>query len=475
MPPQLPDRPASPTLLVAGTTAAIAAVPAALLAGLAAFELVSERAAAVLAAAFALAGTLAGLVVYRDLARLVLALKRAEAGLPLEPLPILPPLRKIAEAAGRLADSLRERTSEVDRLAGAAVRIVEGLPDPLIVLDAEARPVMLNGAARDLFTPPAADKPDLGALLRHPELRTAVERAGRGERPEAVSVTLPVPVERELVAKATGLDPPLRNGGRVLVTLSDRTRERRVEQMRADFIANANHELRTPLTSLLGFIETLRGPAAEDRDAQKRFLAIMAQEATRMSRLIDDMLSLSRIEMMEHTAPKGVADLPALARRTIEALEPRIAARQMRAELTVDPAVQPIVGDPDQLAQVVTNLIDNAVKYGRDGGTIRVRVFPTPAQGGRPAGVAVSVTDDGIGIPRQHIPRLTERFYRVDAARSRAIGGTGLGLAIVKHVLNRHRGQLDIESEEGRGSTFTAWLPAVPAEATRPIAQPAAA
>ncbi|MCS6781438.1 MAG: ATP-binding protein, partial [Geminicoccaceae bacterium] len=199
------------------------------------------------------------------------------------------------------------------------------------------------------------------------------------------------------------------------------------------------------------------------------------QEAARMSRLIDDMLSLSRIEMMEHTAPKGVADLPALVRRTIEALEPRIAARRMRVELAVDPAVRPIVGDPDQLAQVATNLLDNAVKYGREGGSIRVRVFATAAEGGRPAGVAIAVTDDGLGIPRQHIPRLTERFYRVDAARSRAIGGTGLGLAIVKHVLNRHRGVLEIESEEGKGSTFTAWLPAVPVDTPRPVAQPAAA
>jgi len=475
MPQPLPDRPASPPLLVAGTAAAIAAVPAALLAGLAAFEVVSEETAAALAAAFALAGTIAGIVVYRDLSRLVLALKRAEAGEPFETLPALPPLRRIAEAARRLAESLRDRSTEVDRLAGAAQRIVEGLPDPLLLLDAEGRPVMLNGAARELFTPPAAEGPDLGALLRHPGLRAAVERAASGERMDAVSVTLPVPVERELLAKATVLEPPLRNGGRVLVTLSDRTRERKVEQMRADFIANANHELRTPLASLLGFIETLRGPAAEDREAQARFLAIMAEEASRMARLIDDMLSLSRIEMMEHTAPKGVADLPTLTRRAVEALEPRIAARRMRVELSVDPAVRPIVADPDQIAQVVTNLVDNAVKYGRDGGSIRIRILVTPPHGARPAGVAIAVADDGVGVARQHIPRLTERFYRVDTARSRAIGGTGLGLAIVKHVLNRHRGMLEIESEEGKGSTFTAWLPAVPAEAgpartPRPVA-----
>jgi two-component system phosphate regulon sensor histidine kinase PhoR len=459
------DGPGRPTLLVAGTAAAIAAAPASVLAALAAADLVPQGAAGLLALGFAAAGLLAGLVWYRELVRLSRALHRAEAGLPPDDLPRLPPLRRVAEAADRLATSIRARGQEVDRLSRAAVRIVEGLPDPLIVLDGDARPVTLNAAARDAFTPPGSRTPDLGALLRHPALRAAVDRVAGGGQPESISITLPVPVERELVAQVTALDPPLPDGGRIMLVLSDRTRERRIEQMRADFIANANHELRTPLASLIGFIETLRGPAADDREAQARFLPIMAEQAQRMSRLIDDMLSLSRIEMTEHTPPRGSADLAVLARRSAEALEPRLAARRMRIELQVADGVRPIVADQDQIAQVMANLLDNAVKYGREGGRIVIRVAPAPPRGGRPPGVTVAVSDDGQGIPRRHIPRLTERFYRVDAARSRAVGGTGLGLAIVKHILNRHRGSLEIESEEGKGSTFTVWLPAAEPEA----------
>jgi two-component system phosphate regulon sensor histidine kinase PhoR len=449
--------PGRPTLLVAGTAAAIAAAPAAILAALAASDAIRPETAGWLALGLAVAGLLVGLVWYRDLERLSQALARAEAGQPPGDLPRLPPLRRVAEAADRLARSIRARAREVDSLSRAAVRIVEGLPDPLIVLDREGRPVTLNAAAREGFTPPGAAAADLGALLRHPALRAAVDRAAEGGASESVAVTLPVPVERELVVQVIGLDPPLPDGGRILLVLSDRTRERRIEQMRADFIANANHELRTPLASLIGFIETLRGPAADDREAQARFLGIMAEQAQRMSRLIEDMLSLSRIEMSEHTPPRGVADLAALVRRTAEALEPRIATRRMRIELDLADGVHPILADPDQIAQVIANLLDNAVKYGRDGGRIGVRLAPTPAAGSRPAGIALAVSDDGPGIPRQHIPRLTERFYR-------AIGGTGLGLAIVKHILNRHRGSLEIASEEGKGSTFTVWLPATAPE-----------
>lgn len=458
-------RPGRPVPVVAGTAAAIAAVPAAILAALAAAGRIGSDVALLLGLGFVAAGLAAGLVWYRELIRLARAFDRAEAGLAPDDLPRLAPLRRVAEAADRLAGSIRARGEEVDRLSRAAVRIVEGLPDPLIVLNDEARLTALNTAARETFTPPGARAPELGALLRHPALRAAVDRVAAGGAAESVAITLPVPVERDLVAQVTALDPKLPDGGRIMLVLSDRTRERRIEQMRADFIANANHELRTPLASLIGFIQTLRGPAADDRAAQARFLAIMAEQAERMSRLIDDMLSLSRIEMSEHMPPRGSADLAALARRAAEALEPRVAARQMRVELQVAEGVRPIVADPDQIAQVLANLLDNAVKYGGEGGRIAIRVAPAPPGGARPAGVTVAVQDDGQGIPRQHLPRLTERFYRVDAARSRAIGGTGLGLAIVKHILNRHRGSLEIESEEGRGSTFTVWLPAAEPEA----------
>jgi len=472
MPHRLPEP--GPLIAVA-VAAAIGAAPAVLLAALAAADAIPVDAAALVSLALFLCGGVFGWLWRRDIARLTAALKAAEAGGPTPTLPLFPPLRRIAEAAGRLAAGLRARGAEAAANAAAAVRIVDRLPEALCVLGADARPLVLNPAARALL---GEDGADLAALLRNPGLRGALERALAGHGTQTAEVTLPVPVERELLATLILLDPPLPDGGRLVLVLSDRTRERRLEQMRADFVAHASHELRTPLASLIGFIETLRGPAAEDREAQARFLPIMADQAARMGRLIEDLLSLSRIELMEHTPPTAEVDLAVLARRSAEALAPRLAARRMRLELSIEPDLPTVTGDADQLAQVLANLLDNAVKYGREGGRIELtlrRDGPDGQKGRRRAGVAVSVTDDGPGIPRLHLPRLTERFYRVDAARSRAVGGTGLGLAIVKHIVSRHRGLLEIESEEGKGSTFTVWLPAAQGAATLEPAQPAGA
>jgi two-component system phosphate regulon sensor histidine kinase PhoR len=457
MPERLPGR--SPWAPIAAA-ASVSAAPAAVLALLAAVDVLKPWPAVVTALAVSLCAIVFGLLWHRDLLRLSDALQAAEAGRPPGPQPLFPSLRRVAEAAERLATTLRLRGAEAAANASAAVRIVERLPDPLAVLGADARPLALNPAARALLGEGGAD---LAALLRNPTLRGAVDRALAGAGTQTAEVTLPVPVERELLATVIQLDPPLADGGRILLVLSDRTRERRLEQMRADFVANASHELRTPLTSLIGFIDTLIGPAADDREAQRRFLPIMAEQAGRMGRLIEDLLSLSRIELTEHTPPTGETDLAVLARRGAEALAPRLAARRITLDIAVEEGLPPVVGDADQLSQVLTNLLDNAVKYGREGGTVRLwlrRDGPGGEKARRRAGVALSVTDDGAGIPRVHLPRLTERFYRVDAARSRAVGGTGLGLAIVKHIVNRHRGLLEIESEEGRGSTFTIWLPA---------------
>ena len=285
-------------------------------------------------------------------------------------------------------------------------------------------------------------------------------------------MTLPVPVPREVHAAVVPMDPPIADGGRAVVVLSDRTRERAVERMRADFVANVSHELRTPLASLIGFIDTLRGPAADDPPAQQRFLGIMAEQAARMNRLIDDLLSLSRIELIEHQAPSGRGR----AARTGDAAGGRLRAAadaSGRSSWTCAwrtnlPAV---TGDADQLTQVLQNLLDNAVKYGREGGTVRLDVAGR-RRGRRRPGVVLTVADQGAGIPREHLPRLTERFYRVDTGRSRAAGGTGLGLAIVKHIVNRHRGQLSIESEEGIGTTVSVWLPQAVARPVRPTSLP---
>ena len=275
-------------------------------------------------------------------------------------------------------------------------------------------------------------------------------------------MTLPVPVPREVHAAVVPMDPPIADGGRAVVVLSDRTRERAVERMRADFVANVSHELRTPLASLIGFIDTLRGPAADDPPAQQRFLAIMGEQAARMNRLIDDLLSLSRIELVEHQPPSGSVDLGELATRLIAGFEPRLRERSVQLDVRIQGDLPAVIGDADQLVQVLQNLLDNAVKYGREGGTVR---FEIGAAAGR-AGAAITVTDQGAGIPREHLPRLTERFYRVDTSRSRAAGGTGLGLAIVKHIVNRHRGQLSIESEEGVGTSVRVWLPQTVAQRT---------
>jgi two-component system phosphate regulon sensor histidine kinase PhoR len=399
-----------------------------------------------------------------NLTRLAAAIRAAADGGDLPDLPatpLLPSVQDVADGVTRLARGMAARGALVERLRRADAAIIEALPDPLLVLSAERVPLRANRAARDALGAPqgaGAAPADAAALLRHPELAQAIAMALASGNPATTNLSLPVPVARDLVAQAIPLDPPLADGGRLLVLLSDRSRERAVERTRADFVANASHELRTPLASLIGFIETLRGPAADDPAAQQRFLQIMAEQSDRMRRLIDDLLGLSRIEVSEHQAPAGRADVAAVARSEAEALAPILAAR--KAHLALDLAEEAIAepADADQVAQVVRNLLDNAIRHGRQGGEVRLSVTRAPGREGRP-GVAVAVTDDGPGIPREHIPRLTERFYRVDRARSRNAGGTGLGLAIVKHIVNRHRGTLAIESEEGVGATFRVWLP----------------
>ena len=324
------------------------------------------------------------------------------------------------------------------------------LPDACLLVDTTGRVVMRNQAAGDL-TGAVEGKP-LVATFRVPAVIQAIERVAQAGLPEDIGFTLPVPVERTIEAHVAALGAAAPEA-LVLVLLRDMTAIARVERMRADFVANASHELRTPLTSLAGFIETIRGPARDDPEAQARFLEIMQTQADRMRRLIDDLLSLSRIELNEHVLPLGTADLAAIARDVVDAVQPQIARAGIRVPIEVEGTVPPVAGERDELIQVVQNLLDNAIKYGGDGGDVTIRL----TSGQDPSGpvVRLAVADKGPGIAREHLPRLTERFYRVDAKASRERGGTGLGLAIVKHILNRHRGRLEIESEPGQGSRFT--------------------
>ena len=408
-----------------------------------------------------LASMMLALLWLRELDILADALRRADgqtvAPRRPEEIALLRPVQALVREVERLARGMAGHAATLDRLRRANEAIVERLPDPLIVLGPDRVVRSANRAARTAFGI------DMPSVLRHPGLRAAIDRALAADAetpPEIADLSLPVPVPREVHAAVIRMNPPLADGGQAVVVLSDRTRDRAIERMRTDFIANSGHELRTPLASLIGFIDTLRGPAADDPAAQQRFLAIMAEQAERMNRLIDDLLSLSRIEMTEHQPPSAPIDLAALLPRLAAAFEPRLATRRMTLALAVAPALPAVLGDEDQLLQVAQNLLDNAVKYGREGAVLTVAA--APAEGGRwPArpGVLLSVADQGPGIPRAHLPRLTERFYRVDQGRSRAVGGTGLGLAIVKHIVNRHRGQLIIESEEGHGTTVLVWLP----------------
>jgi two-component system, OmpR family, phosphate regulon sensor histidine kinase PhoR len=310
---------------------------------------------------------------------------------------------------------------------------------------------------------------DLAVILRNPAVLAAADAVLRGEAARVVDFTLTVPIERQLQARFARIDRPSLDDVVAVLTLHDITQLKRAEQMRADFIANASHELRTPLTTLTGFIETLRGPAREDAEARERFLAIMHQQAARMIRLVEDLLSLSRIELNEHVMPQGAVALGPLLRHLADALELRAGERGMCIRLNLPPDLPEVVGDRDELAQVFQNLVDNGIKYGSTGSEITVAaetgIRPShSADAGGSLFVSVAVRDCGEGIARDHLPRLTERFYRVDTARSREMGGTGLGLAIVKHILNRHRGFLEIESTPGTGSVFTVFLRSHPAE-----------
>lgn len=335
--------------------------------------------------------------------------------------------------------------------------LLQRLPDPLIVVDGTGRLAFANEAAEGLVGKVAAGR-HVATVLRSAPLIAAIESVTRDGTPRSIEYTVPVPVQHNYSAYVAPISSEAEAARKlVLVLLRDVTEARRVESMRADFVAFASHELKTPLASLSGFIDTLRGHAKDDPEARDKFLSIMADQALRMRRLIEDLLSLSRIELREHVRPSDTVDLLGVVNDVTDGLSP--VAEQFGVEIGVTaPAGLPKVpGDREELAQVVQNLADNALRYGRSGKRIDISL-DRAEKGGRPY-IRLAVRDYGPGIAKEHLPRLTERFYRVDAAASRARGGTGLGLAIVKHIVNRHQGTLQIESEIGEGSTFAVLLP----------------
>jgi two-component system phosphate regulon sensor histidine kinase PhoR len=371
----------------------------------------------------------------------------------------------VAEAARRAEAERKFRIS-----------LVEALPEAAMYIDAQDKVEAANQMARSLFRFAVAG-PMLAAVVRRPELLDAVDAARNTGEAQRFEIVQRDETDRHFACIAS----PLGQG--VLVSLHDFTDIKRMELARVDFLANASHELRTPLTSLSGFIETMRGPARDDPEARDRFLEIMQGQADRMRRLISDLLSLSRIELVEHRPPEGKADLAAVVTEAREALAPVAKARGVELRVTGAAGAVNVTGARDELAQVVQNLIDNAIKYSEKGNTVdievragvgaseasviagrrwddagRMSIAAAPASSNARSFAVLRVSDAGPGIERQYLPRLSERFYRVDQGRGLK-PGTGLGLAIVKHVVQRHRGEFVVESEPGRGSAFGVVLP----------------
>lgn len=374
-----------------------------------------------------------------------------------------------------------------ERERPAFAMMVESLPDPVLVVSAQnpddsadRRLVFANAAARELLRIQSGGTP-LVSAIRHPQVLEAVDESLFGGLNGEAAWETGGAQDRFWRVLTRPLDVASDGARLALVVLRDETDSRRNERMRADFLANASHELRTPLASLTGFIETLRGHARDDAAARERFLGVMAAQAARMARLIDDLMSLSRIELNEHIAPEGRLDVVLAVLDVIDALAPLAAERGVKLQTKlVERGVANVTGDRDQILQVAQNLIDNAAKYSPSGGTVEIEVVAgltadaaiaplrpgsarlsllSPDLVGGERFVALRVTDHGPGIAREHLPRLSERFYRVEGQKSGERLGTGLGLAIVKHITNRHRGGLTIESVEGQGSTFTIYLP----------------
>ena len=348
-----------------------------------------------------------------------------------------------------------------DRRARDQERILNALAEPVVLLTAERRIAFLNAAAEEAFGRELADR-HVTRAVRHPDVLEALDEVMSGRRQARTTITLNMPAPTTYRVSVVALEGE--SGGSAepvaVMSFSDVSHVLRAEAMRSDFVANVSHELRSPLTALTGFIETLGGAARDDAEARDRFLAIMAREAARMDRLIGDLLSLSKVEAEERVRPTARLDLRSVVARVVAMLAPKAEAAGKSIAFTPSEAETLVSGDEDQLVQVFQNIVENAIKYSRPGTPVSVAMSLNAREPGFPGSVVrVEVRDTGDGIAPEHLPRITERFYRVDTGRSRAMGGTGLGLAIVKHIVNRHRGRLTIRSAVGEGSRFTVHLP----------------
>lgn len=370
----------------------------------------------------------------------------------------------LSEAFARLQRTWDRQKQEMETVITEREILVDTLPDILVMTDSNTVIVRTNRAARAIFGQNLAGR-KLFDVIPSNKLKQAVSIVIEDFKGQEVEFYLDEPLAKDFQAVIERFPIPSEGGISLVITLNDITQQKRIQRMRADFVANASHEIRTPLASIIGFIETLRGPAKDDERARDEFLKVMAEQAERMSKLVGDLLSLSKIEMNAHNAPTNKVDMVRLVRAEKQHFEWACNEKNVQIRLRFSDNLPPVLGEDDELAHVVRNLLSNAIKYTNPDSEVTVTLKLTsdlpedPAMRHLSRAMLFSVRDQGEGIPREHIPRLTERFYRVDSARTRKVGGTGLGLSIVKHVLNRHHGVLVIDSDPGKGSTFSVYLP----------------
>jgi len=361
---------------------------------------------------------------------------------------------RMEELERRRETAQRKRASRRKGIRSLRASALNSLPSPILLVEDSNLISFANEAAVSLLGD-AIVNDDIFLYLRQSSFVTALEDVLSGRITNNGAIRYTTSQDRSFnitIAPITGTKPDGSKRIQAMVYFYEVTSLLQTEQMRVDFVANASHELRTPLTTITGFIETLQGPAANDQEAQQHFLGIMQRESDRMKRLIDDLLSLSRIEMLRHVTPETVIDLSSIIKSTINACAPNAKDRGVVFEPSFDEKHSQIIGDGDQLTQVFLNLVGNAGKYADRDSTVFITTSAVSDQTGQ---LLVTIQDQGPGIAAEHLPRLTERFYRIDTARSRKMGGTGLGLAIVKHILLRHDTQLDIKSQIGVGTTFS--------------------
>ena len=364
---------------------------------------------------------------------------------------------ELAGAMNAMARDLRERMETADRQRAELDAVLSSMEEGVLAVDRDGRVISLNRAAAELFSVEAqtARGREIGEVVCNPQLQECVARMLEGPAPFCEDVTLSAHGERHLLVSATGLRDGRGGEAGALLVLEDVTELRRLERVRSDFVANVSHEIRTPVTSIKGYAETLLSDAKEDPESRDRFLEIIARQADRLAALVDDILSLARLERSESSGDTELERIAASAvmEGAIQACAPKAADRQVRISVSC-PADLEMDANSALVEQALLNLLDNAVKFSESGGEVRMEAQSDGT------GVSVSVADTGPGIAPDHQARIFERFYRVDRGRSRAMGGTGLGLAIVKHIMSLHAGTVEVESEPGRGSRFTLWFPA---------------